>query len=92
MYVYESIQYIEGNNPTSAYATHILHYRLEYGIAKTTLQLLKHCQKGTGMDIWESMYIHAYNKHNKLIPEEHDPDHNPIYDLAQIPRDMNTHS
>jgi hypothetical protein len=42
------------------------------------------------MDIWESMYIHTYNKHNMLIPEQHDSDHNSLYDLVQIPRDTNT--
>jgi hypothetical protein len=54
------------------------------------LQFLNHCQKGTRMDIWESLYIHAYNKHNRLILEQYDPDHNPMYDLAQIPRDTYT--
>jgi hypothetical protein len=42
----EHVRYIRSNNPTSAYATHILHNGHEYGTAKTTLQLLKHCQKG----------------------------------------------
>jgi hypothetical protein len=36
------------------------------------------------------MCIHEYNKQYKLIPEQRDPDHNPLYDLAQIPRDTNT--
>jgi hypothetical protein len=41
------------------------------------------------MDIWES-YIHAYNKHIRLIPEKYNPDHNPMYDLVQIPHDTYT--
>jgi hypothetical protein len=32
------------------------------------------------------------HKHNRLIPQQHDPDHNQIYGLAQTPRDTNTHS
>jgi hypothetical protein len=58
----EHIRYIRGNYPTSAYATHILHNRHAYGPAETTLRLLKQFPKGTKMDIWESMYIHAYKK------------------------------
>jgi hypothetical protein len=49
----EHVRYIKNNNPTPAYATHILHSRHEYGTAETTLQLLKYYQKVTTMDIWE---------------------------------------
>jgi hypothetical protein len=51
----EHTRYIKGNKPTSAYATHILHNRHEYGTTTATLQLLKHCQKERRMDIWESL-------------------------------------
>jgi len=42
----EHIRYIRTNNPTSAYAIHILNNRHEYGRADETLKLLKPCNKG----------------------------------------------
>jgi hypothetical protein len=43
----EHLRYIRTNNPTSAYALHILNNtrRHEYGTAEDTLELLKPCQK-----------------------------------------------
>jgi hypothetical protein len=83
----EHIRHIRNNNPTSAYAMHILHNRHESGPAERTMQLLKHCYKGTKMNIWESLYIHAHHKQNLLIPEKQAVDHQPLFDLARIPRD-----
>ena len=37
----EHIRYIRTNNPTSAYATHILNKNHEYGSANNTVQILK---------------------------------------------------
>jgi hypothetical protein len=45
----EHIRYIKSNNSISAYATHILENRHEYGMKENTLQLLKACQKGIHM-------------------------------------------
>ena len=42
----EHIRYIRNNNPTSAYATHILDNRHAFGPAEKTLKLLKPCSKG----------------------------------------------
>jgi hypothetical protein len=41
--------YIRNNNPTSAYAMHILDNRHEFGSAEETLKLLKPCRKGMKM-------------------------------------------
>jgi hypothetical protein len=41
----EHIRYIRTNNSTSAYATHILQNRNEYGTSDDTLQLLTACRK-----------------------------------------------
>jgi hypothetical protein len=46
----EHLHYIRNNNPTSAYATHILDNRHEFGPAEETLKLLKPCSKGNRMD------------------------------------------
>jgi hypothetical protein len=40
----EHIRYIQTNNPKSAYATHILDNRHEYGTSQDTLQLMHACQ------------------------------------------------
>jgi hypothetical protein len=58
----EHIRYIRTNNPKSAYATHILDNRHEYGTAEDTLQLLQTCQKGTRMDFWETLYVQALHR------------------------------
>jgi hypothetical protein len=48
----EHLRYIRNNNPTSAYATHILDNRHEFGPAEEKLKLLKPCSKGSRMDCW----------------------------------------
>jgi hypothetical protein len=53
----EHVRYIRSNNSTSAYATHILENRHEYGTKENTLQLLKACRKRTHMDCWETLFI-----------------------------------
>ena len=62
----EHIQYIWTNNPKSAYATHILDNRHEYGTKENTLQLLQACQKGTRMDI-QGGIIHTSTSSTKSI-------------------------
>jgi hypothetical protein len=54
----EHIHYIKTNNPTSAYAMHILNNRQKYGSAEETLRLLKACSKGTNMNCWETLYVY----------------------------------
>jgi hypothetical protein len=84
----EHLRYIRNNNPTSAYAMHILDNRHEFGPAEETLKLLKHCSKGGRMDCWESLFIHLHHKNNILIAEQQANDTNPLFELATIPRDL----
>jgi hypothetical protein len=41
----EHIRYIKTNNPVSAYATHILNNKHEYGTANDRLKLIQPCRK-----------------------------------------------
>jgi hypothetical protein len=43
----EHIRYMQTNNPTSAYALHILNNKHYFGTAEEILKLLKSCHKGT---------------------------------------------
>ena len=54
----EHLHYIRYNNPTSAYAMHILNNRNNFGPTEETLKLLKPCTKGTRMNCWEALFIH----------------------------------
>ena len=83
----EHIHYIRHNNPTSAYAMHILNNRHEFG-PEETLKLLKPCTKGTRMNCWEALYMDLHHKHSTLIYEQQVNDTNPLFDLAYIPRDL----
>jgi len=65
----EYLRYIRNNNPTSAYAMHILHNRHEFGPAEETLKLLKPCTKGTKMNCWEALYMNMHYKQGLLIPQ-----------------------
>jgi len=73
------IRYVRTNNQKSAYATHILENRHEYGTRESTLQLLQACQKGTCMDCWEAFYIQALHQQKILITEQQPANrtHNP---------------
>jgi hypothetical protein len=84
----EHLRYIRNNNPTSAYAMHILGNRHEFGPAEETLKLLKPCSKGSRMDCWEALFIHLHHKHNILTSEQQANDTNPLFELASIPRDL----
>ena len=68
----------------SAYATHILDNRHEYGTEENTLQLLQTCQKGTHMVCWEALYIQALDQRNTLITKQQVNDINPLFELATI--------
>ena len=69
---------------------HILHNRHEYGTSASTLKLLKQCQKGTIMNIWESMYIQAYGQQGLLVPEQSSADQNPLFSLTRALRHTDT--
>jgi hypothetical protein len=72
------------NNPESAYATHILDSRHEYGTEENTLQLLQACQKGTQMDCWEALYVQALHQQNIMITKQQTNNTNPLFELARI--------
>jgi hypothetical protein len=78
----EHIRYIRTNNPTSAYAMHILNTQHEYGNAENTLKLLKSCRKGGRMNCWETFHIQKYFQGNKLIGEQQAFDPNPLFEIA----------
>jgi len=84
----EHLRYIRNNNPTSAYALHILDNRHEFGSAKETLELLNPCRKGTKMNCWEALFMHIHHKQNIMISEQQVTDTNPLFDLAHMPRDL----
>ena len=88
----EHIRYIRTNNNTSAYATHILNNRHEYGTASDTIQLLKECSKGTRMNCWEAMYIQAYHQEGALIAEQQITEYNPLFDLRNFQPTTQTHN
>jgi hypothetical protein len=83
----EHIRYIRHNNPTLAYAMHILNNRHEFGPAEETMKLLKPCAKRTRMNCWEALFMHVYRRRNILIPEQQITDTNPLFDLAYTSRD-----
>ena len=63
----EHVRYIRTNNPTSAYALHILNNKHDYGTADETLKLLKPCHKGPRMNCWETFYMQLFHQHGTLI-------------------------
>jgi len=73
----EHIRYKRYNNPTSAYAMHILNNRHEFGPAEKTLKLVKPCTKGTRMNCWKTLYMHLHHKRSTLISEQQVNDTNP---------------
>ena len=90
----EHIRYIRTNNPQSAYATHILQNRHEYGPKNDTLQLLKACSNRTQMNCWETMYMQKLHQGDILIAEQqvHEPNplYNCTYDTRLSPRNQPT--
>jgi hypothetical protein len=72
----------------STYVTHILHKRHETGTAEETLKHLKPCNKGTKMNCWEPYLLNIHYKHNLLNSEQPITDTNRLFDLAVIPRDL----
>jgi hypothetical protein len=48
-----------------------------------TIELLKPCNNGVKMNIWESFFIHTLQKQNLLIEEQKVSDPGPLYELTQ---------
>jgi hypothetical protein len=67
-----------------------LHNRHEFGPADETLKLLKPRNKGTKMNCWEALYMNMHYNQGLLIPEQQVTDTNPLFELAIIPRDLQT--
>ena len=84
----EHIRYIITNNNSSAYATHILDKRHEYGTAKDTLRLIQPCRNGQQMNSWENLYLQMYNRQGKLNTEQQTHEHSTLYELALAPADI----
>jgi len=82
----EHVRYIRSNNTTSAYAAHILNNRHEYGTADNTLKLIQPCRKERKVNNWENLYIQIDHQQNRLITEQQVNEPNPLYELAQPPR------
>jgi len=67
---------------------HILYSRHQFSSADETLNLLKPCNKGMKMNCWEALYMNMLYKHGLLISEQQVTDNNPLFDLATVPRDL----
>ena len=76
------MRYIRSNNSTSAYATHILDNRHEYGTKEDTLKLLKKYKKGKRMDCQEALYMQAFYQKKVLINEQQIGDTNTVQRIA----------
>jgi hypothetical protein len=80
----EHIRYIRTNNPQSAYATHILQNKHEFGPKEEILQLLNTCTKGGSMNCLEALFIQEHHhRRGTLITKQQLFEHNPLYDLIQ---------
>jgi len=44
------------------------------------------------MNCWEALYMNMHYKQGLLIPKQHVTDTNPLFNLATIPRDLQTTS
>jgi len=77
----EHTQYIKNSDPRSAYALHILNCRHGHGNIDDTMTFLKQINTATLLLPYEQMYIQSFYHNNKLIPEQHLNEHNPMFDL-----------
>jgi hypothetical protein len=66
----EHIRYIKNNNEQSAYATHILQNRHEFGPINETMKLLHKATKGKRMNTLENYYIQKNYAHIIIIREQ----------------------
>jgi hypothetical protein len=81
----EHIRYIKNNDPQSAYAAHILENRHEFGNIEDTLTLHHPVNIATLLLPYEQLYIQSHHQKGILVPEQHNPDPNPILQLAFDP-------
>jgi hypothetical protein len=82
----EHVRYVRTNNPTSAYALHILNNKHEYGTTAVTLELIKPCHKGTRMNCWETFNMQIFHQHKLLINELKISNINTLYEFADTSR------
>ena len=75
------MRYMKHNNPQSSYALHILNSKHEYDPINDTITLLKHITELTLLIPFEQLYIHSYDYHKQLIPEQHTGEYNPLYQM-----------
>ena len=80
----EHTSYIKKNNPTSAYALHILQNRHEYGPLKETMTLLKQESNRHKLLAYEQLHIHLQQRNGNLIPEQTTNTLNPLLKLMHI--------
>ena len=81
----EHTRSIRNNNPTSAYALHILQNRHEYGPINTTMNLLKSLSTPSLLIPHERFFIQSFHKEGKLISEQNPGENNPLNQLAIDP-------
>jgi len=79
---------VKYNNPQSAYAIHILNNIHEFGPEMEILKLLKHCNKGSKMNVWENLFIQEHHIRGFLILEQQFGEYNPLYRLANLTKLM----
>jgi hypothetical protein len=78
----EHMRYIMNNNSQSAYATHILETGHEYGNMADILSMLRPVNRATLLLPYEQLFFQTFHQHDKLIPEQHAPNANPILQLT----------
>jgi hypothetical protein len=66
----EHMRNIRLNKDESAYATHILNNRHQYGPISTIMEIIETAKKGKIINIKEEFQIYYHNKHNKKIDEQ----------------------
>ena len=84
----EHTRCIKHNEPQSAYTLHILNNKHEHGLIKDTMTILKHTEKPSLLIPYKQLYIQSYDYNNKLIPEQHSNEQNPMYQLIYIRHNM----
>jgi hypothetical protein len=78
----EHIRYIKGNNEQSAYATHILCNRYDFGPIDKRMNVLHRASKGKRMNILEDYYIQRFYLRNSIIREQTVAKINTLFQLA----------
>jgi hypothetical protein len=58
----------------------------EYGRLENTLRMLKPCQKGNFMNLWETFHIQQLHHLRLLTDEQQQHELNPLYTLGRVPQ------